>query len=89
MISSINLHRSAAIITNSIIVGIIINFAIDTGSDKSLLLFLFYYPALILVNLIVLFVLSGFKKTGVTIYKRILAVLLLLFVPLCWFLSKF
>ena len=84
-----NLHRTIAIILNVIIIGLIIYFVIKTDSDKSPIIFMVFYPALTILNLIIAIVLWLLKVPQGKIYKQITVGQLILFVPLVFIISQF
>ena len=89
MTSSFNLHRTLAFVLNAIIIGLIIYFVIKTDSDKSPIIFMVFYPALTILNLLITIVLWLLKLTQAKIYKQIVIGQLLLFVPLVFIISQF
>lgn len=89
MTSTFNLHKTIAFVCNGIIIGFIIYFVTKTDSDKSPIIFMVFYPALTILNLIIAIVLGLFKMTQVKIYKQIVIGQLLLFLPLVLIISKF
>ena len=89
MISKFNVHRTIAFAFNAIIIGLIIYFVIKTDSDKSPIIFMVFYPALTILNLIVAIILWLLKVKQATIYKQIVLGQLLLFVPLVFIISQF
>ena len=89
MTSTFNLHRAIAFVFNAIIIGLIIYFVIKTDSDKSPIIFMVFYPALIILNLIIAIVLWLLKVTPAKIYKQIVIGQLILFVPLVSIISQF
>lgn len=89
MTSTFNLHRTIAFVFNAIIIGLIIYFVIKTDSDKSPIIFMVFYPALIILNLIIAIVLWLLKVAQAKIYKQIVIGQLMLFVPLVFIISQF
>jgi heme A synthase len=89
MTSIFNLHRTIAFVINVLIIGLIIYTVIKDGSDKSPIIFMVFYPALTILNLIITIVLSLFKMTQAKIYKHIVIGQLMLFVPLAILISEF
>ena len=87
--STVNFHKAIALFFNAAIVVLTVYFVIKTDSDKSPLIFMFCYPLLLLANLMILLVLLLFKRKEAKIYKQVLLGLLLLFIPLVMFISKF
>ena len=71
MSSTFNLHKTIAFLLNAIIVGLIIYFVFKTDSDKSPIIFMVFYPALTILNLIIAIVLGLLKLTQAKIYKKI------------------
>ncbi len=84
-----NLHRTIAVVLNAIIIGLIIYFVIKTDSDKSPIIFMVFYPALTILNLIIAIVLWLLKVAQANIYKQITVGQLILFVPLVFIISQF
>jgi heme A synthase len=89
MTSTFNLHRTIAFVINVLIIGLILYTVIKDGSDKSPIIFMVFYPALTILNLIITVVLSLFKMTQAKIYKQIVIGQLLLFIPLVMTISQF
>ena len=89
MTSTFNLHKTIAFVLNAIIVGLIIYFVIKTNSDKSPIIFMVFYSALTILNLIIASVLWILKVKQANIYKQIFIGQLLLFVPLIFIISQF
>lgn len=89
MTSTFNLHKTIAFVFNAIIVGLIIYFVIKTDSDKSPIIFMVFYPALTILNLIIAIVLWLLKVKQAKIYKQIFVGQLLLFIPLVFIISHF
>ena len=89
MTSTFNLHKTIAFVLNAMIVGLIIFFVFKTNSDKSPIIFIVFYPALIIFNLIISIVLELLKMTQAKIYKQIIIGLLILFIPLVFMISQF
>ena len=89
MTSTFNLHRIIAFIFNAIIIGLIIYFVIKTDSDKSPIIFMVFYPALTILNLLIAIVLGLFKVTQAKVYKQIVIGQLILFIPLVLIISQF
>ena len=89
MTSTFNLHRIIAFIFNAIIIGLIIYFVIKTDSDKSPIIFIVFYPALTILNLLIAIVLGLFKVTQAKVYKQIVIGQLILFIPLVLIISQF
>ena len=89
MSSTFNLHKTIAFLLNAIIVGLIIYFVFKTDSDKSPIIFMVFYPALTILNLIIAIVLGLLKLTQAKIYKQIVIGQLIIFVPLVFIMSQF
>jgi hypothetical protein len=89
MTSTFNLHRTIAFVLNAIIIGCIIYFVIKTDSDKSPIIFMVFYPALTILNLIIAIVLWLLKVSQGKIYKQIVVGQLMLFIPLVLLISQF
>jgi len=89
MISTFNLHKTIVFVLNAIIIGLIVFFVFKTNSDKSPIIFIVFYPALIIFNLIIAIVLELLKMTQAKIYKQIIIGLLILFIPLVFMISQF
>lgn len=82
MTATLNLHRAIAVTMNAIMVSLIIYFVIRTGSDKSPIIFMVFYLALTILNVLIAIFLGLFKRKQATIYKQIVIGQLLLFIPL-------
>ena len=89
MTSTLNLHRTIAFIFNAVIIGFIIYLVIKTDSDKSPIIFMVFYPALTILNLLIAVVLALLKATQAQIYKQIVIGELILFIPLVLIISQF
>ena len=89
MTSTLNLHRTIAFIFNAVIIGLIIYLVINTDSDKSPIIFMVFYPALTILNLLIAIVLALLKATQAQIYKQIVIGELILFIPLVLIISQF
>lgn len=89
MTSKFNLHRTIAIVLNAIIIGLIFYLVHDSDSDKSPIIFMVFYPALTMFNLLIAIVLSLFNATQAKIYKQIVIGQILLFIPLVLVVSQF
>ena len=88
MTSTFNLHRTIALVFNALIIGLIIYVVIKDGSDKSPIIFMVFYPALTILNLIITIVLSLLKLPQAKIYKQIVIGQLLLFFPIILTISR-
>ena len=88
MTSTFNLHRTIAFVFNALIIGLIIYVVIKDGSDKSPIIFMVFYPALTILNLIITIVLSLLKVPQAKIYKQIVIGQLLLFIPIILIISQ-
>ena len=89
MTSTINLHKTVAFLLNALIVGLIIYWVFKTGSDKSPILFMVFYPALAALNLIIAIILGLLKRPQANIYKLIVLGQLIAFAPLILIISQF
>ena len=89
MTSTFNLHRTIAFVLNALIIGLIIYTVIKDNSDKSPIIFMVFYPALIILNLIIAIVLWLLKVTQAKIYKQIVIGQLMLFVPIVFIISQY
>jgi hypothetical protein len=89
MASTLNLHRTIAFVINALIIGLILYTVIKDGSDKSPIIFMVFYPALAILNLIIAIVLWLLKVKQAKIYRQIFIGQLLLFVPLVFLISQF
>jgi len=89
MTSAFNIHKTIAFLLNAIIIGLIVYFVFKTDSDKSPIIFMVFYPALTILNLIIAFVLGLLKLTQAKIYKQIVIGQLIIFVPLIFIISQF
>ena len=71
---------------NILLVGLMAYFIKETDSDKSPIIFLFLYPLLLLVNLLLLLIFWGLKKPAIVqIFKMNMALLLILIIPMIVF----
>ena len=89
MTSTLSLHRTIAFIFNAVIIGFIIYLVINTDSDKSPIIFMVFYPALTILNLLIAIVLALLKATQAQIYKQVVIGELILFIPLVLIISQF
>ena len=89
MTSTFTIHKTIAFLLNAIIIGLIIYFVFKTDSDKSPIIFMVFYPALTILNLIIAIVLGFLKVTQAKIYKQIVIGQLIIFVPLVFIISQF
>ena len=89
MTSTFILHRTIAFVFNAMIIGLIIYAVIKDGSDKSPIIFMVFYPALTILNLIITIVLSLLKVPQAKIYKQIVIGQLLLFIPIILIISQY
>ena len=89
MTSTIKIHRLIALLTNALIIALIIYFVYKTNSDKSPVIFMLFYPVLIILNVIAAIIFLILKKPVAFIYQQIILVLILLFLPLIFLLSTF
>jgi hypothetical protein len=76
------IHRTLCFLVNLLIIAWICRTVISTNSDKSIIVFMVFYPALFIVNLIVCIVLSLSKSFHAKIYQQALLGLLVLILPL-------
>jgi len=82
--------KTIPLIFNLTVVGLIAHFIIKTNSDKSPIIFMLFYPILILLNLIILIVFSILKnKVYVRILRNNILLLLLLIIPMFILMSSF
>lgn len=88
MTKAFNIHKAIAFVINIIIVGLIIYFVKATGTDKSSIIFIVFYPVLILLNGLILAILWIMKSSQKNIYKQTLTGLLLFFIPLIFIISQ-
>ena len=88
MTKAFNIHKAIAFVINIIIVGLIIYFVKATGTDKSSIIFIGFYPVLILLNGLILAILWIMKSSQKNIYKQTLTGLLLFFIPLIFIISQ-
>lgn len=82
MFSKSFIQKLLAFLINAILITFLVTQVLKTDSDKSPLIFLFIYPILILLNLIVYFGLKTFKSAQAVTFKQTTIALLLLFIPL-------
>jgi hypothetical protein len=73
-------------LTNAILVALITWRVLKIDDDKALLIFLFYYPLLMVINFIIGGVLKLMKREGYKIYWIVCACAAVLFVPILVFL---
>jgi hypothetical protein len=73
-------HLIIALILNVLLVGLLIKKTWD-GNDKAIVLVIFLYPLLILVNLIFWITLSSKRKPESRIYRAMTIALIILFLP--------
>ena len=65
---------------NLVIVGLLIRQAWE-GNDKAIILVIFFYPLLIIINAIIWGTLRAFRRTESEIYRLTTLALLILFIP--------
>ncbi len=82
MFSKPFLQKFLAFLVNALLITYLILQVLKTDSDKSAVIFLFVYPILIILNLIVYFGLKTFKSAQAVTFKQTTIALLLLFIPL-------
>jgi RsiW-degrading membrane proteinase PrsW (M82 family) len=73
-------HLIFASIINLILIGLLVKTSWD-GNDKAIILVIFFYPLLILINLIFWFTLSSKQKPESKIYRTTTIGLIILFLP--------
>jgi heme/copper-type cytochrome/quinol oxidase subunit 4 len=73
-------HLIFASIINLILVGLLVKTSWD-GNDKAIIFVIFFYPILILVNLVIWMTLSSKRKDESKIYRAITIGLIILFLP--------
>lgn len=88
MTSAFHIHSIAAFVVNALITALIIYFVLITGSDKSPLIFMVFYPLLILLNLIIGLILWRLRSPKAKIYKQTTLALGLLLLPLLFIVSR-
>ena len=88
MTSTFNLHKTITFVLNAIIMGRSY-FLIKTNSEKSPIIFIVFYPALIILNLIIAFIPGLLKLTQTKIYRQRVNGLLVLLIPLVLIISQF
>jgi len=89
MASAFNIHKAMAFLLNALLVGLVVYFVYKTDSDKSPIIFMLYYPALFILNVVIAIVLNFIKPAQAKIYKQILVALLIAFLPLVIIISLF
>jgi hypothetical protein len=89
MTSAFNIHKTIAFLLNAIIIGLIIYFVFKTDSDKSPIIFMVFYPALTILNLIIAIVFWLLKSAQAKIYKQIVIGQVIIFAPLVFIISQF
>ncbi len=89
MNSNFNLHKQVASLVNAIVIGLIIYFVIKTDSDKSPIIFMVFYPTLTIFNFIIALLLGFLKMWQAKIYKQIVIVEIILFMPLILIITQF
>ncbi len=82
MFSKPFLHKFLACLVNALLITYLILQVLKTDNGKSPVIFLFVYPILIILNLIVYFGLKTFKSAQAVTFKQTTIALLLLFIPL-------
>lgn len=74
------IHLLLVMMINLVIVGLLIRQAWE-GNDKAIILVIFFYPLLILVNAIVWGLLRAFRRAEFKVYRMTTIVLVILFIP--------
>ena len=82
MRSALTAHKSIVYLLNIAIIGVIVYFVIETDSDKSPVIFMVFYPALAVLNLVIAIVLSLAGKPQAKIYRNVVIAMLVLLLPL-------
>lgn len=88
MTPNYSINKSIVFIINTIIVGVIIFSVLNFDSCKSPIIFLFFYPLLTLINIVITIILVLIKSTYYKIYKQSSIALIILFLPLVLIISE-
>jgi hypothetical protein len=81
MTTNFLIHRTIVFSVNIAIIVLIILRVYQINNDKGILLIIFLYPLIVLINLIIWLSLRIFKNEHSVIYKQSLLGLLILFIP--------
>lgn len=73
-------HLIFASIINLVLVGLLVKSSWD-GNDKAIIFVIFFYPLLILINLIMWMTLSSKRRSESRVYRATTIGLIVLFVP--------
>lgn len=82
MIASIDKHRIIAAVVNGIAIFLMLLRMYQIDSDKGIIIFIFYYPILLVINFLVFLILFFTKNKLAKVYVQIVLALLFLLVPL-------
>jgi hypothetical protein len=75
------LHFGLVSLINIILVGLIINFVWSSNSDKSVFIFIIFYPMLTVLNLLIWIMMTIRKYPRSHIYKWMTIALIIGFIP--------
>lgn len=89
MVLSSFLYKAIAYTVNVVIIGFILYTVFDIKSDKSPVIFMVFYPALIILNIIISIVLSVLKVRQAGIYRQIAVIEIAMFIPIIFIISQF
>ena len=70
MTSSFKIQRIIAFLLNGLFIGLFFYFVVKNDSDKSPVVFMFFYPLLTMINLLFYLVLWWLKKAAAKIYLQ-------------------
>jgi hypothetical protein len=76
-----NLHFGLAFFVNIIRVGLMINFVWSSNSDKSVFIFIIFYPVLTVLNLLIWIMMRIVRDSRSQIYKWMTIALIVGFIP--------
>ena len=76
-----DIHFLAALLVNVIVVGLIINYVWTSDSDKSVIIFVLFYPLLTIINLIIWIMMRISKDSRYTIYRWMTIALIVGVIP--------
>jgi hypothetical protein len=76
-----NLHFGLALLINIILVGLVINFVWSSDSDKSVIIFIIFYPVLTVLNLLIWIMMKIGNDSHSHIYKWMTIALIVGFIP--------
>ena len=77
-----DIHFGIALIINTVLVGLIINYVWTSDSDKSVFVFIIFYPMLTLLNAIIWIMMRIERDPRYPIYKWTTVALIVAFIPM-------